>query len=142
VTSAAALREDLAALAAEEGVTIFLTTHNMSEAERLCSHVALIREGKLIAVDHPDRLRAEVGAARLEVTGSGFSPHLLERLGDRPEVSMAEVADGRLVIGIDDDAPAGPLVRLLVESGAEIDEVRRSAATLEDVFLALMGEQQ
>ena len=45
VVAATALRDDLADLVSKEGVTVFLTTHNMVEAERLCSLVAVIREG-------------------------------------------------------------------------------------------------
>jgi len=51
--AAAAVREDLARLATQEGTTVFLTTHNMAEAERLCGRVAVIRGGKLLAVGHP-----------------------------------------------------------------------------------------
>ena len=52
--SAAELRDGLADLAASEGVTVFLTTHNMAEAERLCAQVGVIRQGSLVAVGHPD----------------------------------------------------------------------------------------
>src|SRR5204862_3042213 len=55
--AAVALRNDLAGLASREGTTIFLTTHNMAEAEKLCSHVAVIRQGKLLAVGSPGELR-------------------------------------------------------------------------------------
>jgi len=57
VVSAQTVRDELAELARSEGTTIFLTTHNMTEAERLCSLVAVVREGRLMAVDHPDALR-------------------------------------------------------------------------------------
>ena len=142
VTAAADLRDDLAALAADEGVTIFLTTHNMTEAERLCSQVAVIRDGKLLAVDHPDGLRARAGAARVEVAGSGFSDGLLARLRARPEVAEAEAHDGKLNVSLAHDAPTAPLVSLLVHEGAEVEEVRRSAASLEEVFLGLMEEER
>ena len=142
VAAAAALRDDLAALAADDGVTIFLTTHNMNEAERLCSRVAVIRDGELLAVDHPDGLRARAGAARVEVVGSRFSEDALARLRERPEVSRAEARDGKLNISFAHDAPTAPLVSLLVHAGAEVEEVRRSAASLEEVFMGLMeGEQ-
>jgi len=52
--AAVALRDDLARLAAREGVTVFLTTHNLVEADKLCGQVAVIRQGKLLAVGHPD----------------------------------------------------------------------------------------
>ncbi|MBV8844173.1 MAG: AAA family ATPase [Bryobacterales bacterium] len=64
--AAAGLRKDLAALAAQQGATIFLTTHNMAEAEKLCTLVAVIREGKLLAVGNPAELRARAGQGSLE----------------------------------------------------------------------------
>jgi len=71
VMAANAVRDDLAALASQGGVTVFLTTHNMAEAERLCSQVAVIREGKLVAVGNPDKLRAQAGGPRVEIFGRG-----------------------------------------------------------------------
>jgi ABC-2 type transport system ATP-binding protein len=56
-------------LARREGVTVFLTTHNLAEAEELCSRVAVIRNGKLLAVGHPDELRAQRGGRRTEIVG-------------------------------------------------------------------------
>ena len=64
--AAAGLRKDLAALASQQGATIFLTTHNMAEAEKLCNLVAVIREGKLLAVGTPAELRARGGQESLE----------------------------------------------------------------------------
>src|SRR5512136_229432 len=93
VVAAAALREDLASLAAREGVTVFLTTHNMPEAEKLCRQVAVIRKGKLLAVGHPDELKRHAGTPRLEITGSGFGDGMLARLRSRPEVSAVELQD-------------------------------------------------
>jgi ABC-2 type transport system ATP-binding protein len=56
--AAAELREELASIVRREGVTVFLTTHNLSEAEKLCSQVAVIRSGTLLAQGSPDELRA------------------------------------------------------------------------------------
>src|SRR5579864_2894056 len=56
--AAAALRNDLASLVAREGVTVFLNTHNLTEAEKLCAQVGVIRQGKLVTVGAPDELRA------------------------------------------------------------------------------------
>lgn len=64
--AAAALRRDLASLIGREGVTVFLTTHNLTEAEKLCAQVAVIRQGKLLAVGAPDELRARMGGSSLE----------------------------------------------------------------------------
>jgi len=47
-----------------EGVTVFLTTHNLVEAEKLCHQTGVIRQGKLLAVGHPDELRSQAGGPR------------------------------------------------------------------------------
>jgi ABC-2 type transport system ATP-binding protein len=142
VPSAAAVRDDLEALAARQGVTVFLTTHNMAEAERLCSRVAVIRGGKLVAVGHPDELRAQAGGPRVEIVGRGFSPGVLSLLRKRPEVVAAERKNQHLAVDLREGAETAPLVSLMVGVGVEVDEVRRSKASLEDVFLTLMEEER
>ena len=138
--AATALRDELATLAAREGVTVFLTTHNLSEAERLCGRVAVIREGKLLAVGHPDELRA-TGAQKAEITGGGFTEEVLARLRARPEVAAAQLENGKLSIELRSHAQLAPLVSLLVTAGAQIEEVRKGKASLEEVFLTLMEEE-
>ena len=142
VQSAVEVRNDLAALAAREGVTVFLTTHNMTEAEKLCSQVAVIRDGGLVALGHPDELRARAGGPRVEVFGRGFTEDALSLLRARPEVAGAEARNGQLSIDLLQEAPTAPLVSLLVGAGAEVEEVRRGKASLEEVFLTLMGEDE
>lgn len=140
--AAVALREDLTRLAASEGVTVFLTTHNLSEAEKLCNQVGVIRQGKLLAVGRPDELRAMTGAPRLEVIGRGFSEALLATLRARPEISALSVRDDGLVLELCGEIATAPLVTLMVAAGAEIEEVRKPKATLEESFLALMEEDR
>jgi ABC-2 type transport system ATP-binding protein len=138
VPAANTVREDLASLAIREGITVFLTTHNMSEAERLCSQVAVIRQGRLVAVGNPDELRARASGPRIEISGRGFSEAALALLRARPEVVAAERQNGRLAIDIHRGTEAAPLVGLLVDMGVQVEEVRREKASLEEVFLALM----
>ncbi len=75
--AAAALRDDLASLVAREGVTVFLNTHNLTEAEKLCAQVGVIRQGKLVTVGAPDELRARTGGPQAEIVGSGFTEQML-----------------------------------------------------------------
>ncbi len=142
VVAAAALRDDLAALAAQEGVTVFLTTHNMAEAERLCSRVAVIRQGKLLAVGHPDEIRARAGGPQIEIVGRGFGEDLLNLLQARPEVAAVEERDGHLSIHLREEIDTAPLVSLLVSAGAQVEEVRKGQASLEEAFLAFMEEER
>jgi ABC-2 type transport system ATP-binding protein len=140
VPSAAAVRDDLETLAAHEGVTIFLTTHNMAEAEKLCSQVAVIREGKLVAVGHPDQLRARAGGPRVEIVGRGFSDRALQLLRARSEVASVEIRNQSLEIDLCQETDTAPLVSVLVNAGVQVEEVRRGKASLEEVFLTLMEQ--
>ena len=140
VVAATAIRDDLEILAAQEGVTVFLTTHNMAEAERLCSRVAVIREGKLVAIGHPDELRARAGGPRVEIFGRGFNERALTSLRGRPEISTVEVENGHMVIDLRAEMDVGLMVTLMVSAGVQVDEVRRGKASLEEVFLTLMEE--
>jgi ABC-2 type transport system ATP-binding protein len=142
VMSAADVREDLESLAAREGVTVFLTTHNMAEAERLCSEVAVIRQGKLVAIGNPDELRARAGGPRVEIVGRGFSDRALEVLRARPEVAAAVVENRHLEIDLREETDVAPLVSLLVGEGVQVQEVRHGKASLEEVFVTLMEEEK
>jgi ABC-2 type transport system ATP-binding protein len=139
--AAATLRNDLASLVAREGVTVFLTTHNLAEAERLCAQVAVIRQGKLLIVGSPDELRVREGGPQAEIVGRGFNEQTLSLLRERPEVAKAELHGGHLTIELRGEGKIAPLVSLIVQSGGEVEEVRRGKASLEDVFLTLMEEE-
>lgn len=135
----AGLREDLAALAAQEGVTVFLTTHNLNEAERLCAQVGVIRSGKLLAVGSPEALRARRDSGLVDIDARGLTADLLAMLRARPDVRSATADDGRLSLALVDGASVAPIVAWLVLHNVEIEEVRRARATLEDAFLDLMA---
>ena len=139
--AAAALRNDLATLVAREGVTVFLNTHNLTEAEKLCAQVGVIRQGKLLAVGNPDELRLRRGGPQAEIVGDGFNEQTLALLRAQPEVANVELQNSHLTIELRGESRIAPLVSLIVRSGGEIEEVRRGNASLEDVFLTLMEEE-
>jgi ABC-2 type transport system ATP-binding protein len=140
--AAAALRDDLLSLAGREGVTIFLTTHNLTEAEKLCAQVGVIRAGRLLAVGNPDQLRTNAGGHQAVILGRGFDEQALSSLRERPEVVAATLQDGRLVIDLKREVEIAPLIGLLVNSGAQVEEAHKGKASLEEVFLSLMEEEK
>jgi ABC-2 type transport system ATP-binding protein len=140
--AAAALHADLAGLAAREGVSVFLNTHNLAEAERLCAQVGVIRNGKLLTIGNPDELRLKRGGLEVEIVGHGYNEKTLSLLRARLEVARAELHNDRLLIDLGADARVGPLVTLIVQSGGEVEEIRRSGRSLEDLFLTLMNEDE
>ena len=137
--SASALRNDILTLALEEGVTVFLTTHNLTEAEKLCSRVGVIRKGRLIYDGSPDELRTGRGELEIEIEGSGFSETLLDRLrtSDERIKNILRKNDGIVVVTGEHDKAAS-IVKFLVNGGAEIESVRKGKESLEEAFLAIL----
>src|SRR6185503_6849805 len=131
---------ELLTLVRREGVTVFLTTHNLSEAERLCARVAVIRQGKLLAEGPPSEL-GNTNKRRIDVRGRGIDDGMLGRLTAMPGVKSAALNDGHLALEMRDGGSVPEVVRMLVEQGAQIEEVVRDKASLEDVFLTLVEEE-
>jgi ABC-2 type transport system ATP-binding protein len=140
--ASAALREDLEMLAEQEGVTIFLTTHNLAEAEKLCNQVGVITHGQLLALGSPADLRSNAAAPRLYVSGQGISSQVLESLRGNTLVSNLQQHNGQVIMDLSDMARSHEIVSQLVEAGVQIDEVRKEKADLEDVFLRLVDEEK
>jgi ABC-2 type transport system ATP-binding protein len=137
--ASAALREDLAALAAGQGVTIFLTTHNLVEAERLCDLVGVIRRGRLAALGAPSSLRPDQVSV-VRITGAGLDEVATAATRLVPGVLEASMVEGALDIRLAEGAVVAPVVALLVERGVAIDEVRRNRQSLEEAFLELVTD--
>lgn len=140
--ASSALREDLATLVAQEGVTIFLTTHNLAEAEKLCDQVGVINHGHLLAVGSPSSLRSKTSAPRLYVTGQGITSRIVEEMKGNVLVNKVQHQNGKLVMDLTDLTRSHELVTHLVGQGVQIDEVRKEKADLEDVFLQLVEEEK
>jgi ABC-2 type transport system ATP-binding protein len=122
----------------DRGVTIVLVTHAMEEAERLCDRVALIDQGRLIALDRPSALAPTAATAkRLRLApAEPFSDALLLAL---PEVSAVEHHGQELiVVGSGDLLTA--VVLALHRAGVRAEDIRTETASLEDAFLALTHE--
>jgi ABC-2 type transport system ATP-binding protein len=140
--AAARLRDDLADLVEREGVTVFLNTHNLAEAEKLCHQIGIIRQGKLLANGAPSDLRAQAGSPYLDITGKGFTSEAIQQLLTRPEVMAIDLHNNRLSVQLRKVTETAQLVSLLVGSGAQVEEVIKSQSSLEDVFLSLVNEEE
>jgi ABC-2 type transport system ATP-binding protein len=136
--AAATLHQDIASLASWEQVSVFLTTHNLAEAEKLCSKVGVINRGKLIAIGRPDELRSKAGKPRIEVVGRGFDDAMIASLRSRQGVTAVQLERDRLVIDLGDEGSTSDIVQLIVRAGGEIEEVHKEKPSLEDAFLSLV----
>jgi ABC-2 type transport system ATP-binding protein len=140
--AAVALREDIRNLASREGTTVFLTTHNLAEAEKICDQVGVIRKGQLIALGTPADLRTSTGKPTAEIYGKGFSDHTIAALRALPQVGSVAMHNDHLQVELESGAEMAPLVSLLVREGAEVEEVRKGQGSLEEAFVTLMQEEE
>ena len=140
--ASANLRDDLASLVLQEGVTIFLTTHNLAEAEKLCTQVGVINHGRLLAIGSPADLRSRTSAPRLYITGQSITSQVIDSLRSNLLVKKLQQRNGELVIDLNDLTRSYEIVTQLVGAGVQIDEVRKEKADLEDVFLQLVEEEK
>ena len=140
--AAVALRQDIQNLARQEGTTIFLTTHNLAEAEKICDLVGVIRKGQLLALAAPSELRGGTIGTTVRVTGGGFSQPVLDKLRTLPHVRSAAIVGDQLQVELEPGGAVPPLVAVLVQEGAEIEEVHKGSGSLEDAFVTLMQENE
>jgi len=139
--ASSAFREDLLNLVQHTGVTVFLTTHNLTEAEKLCQQVGVIKNGKLLMVGSPDELKLQKGSAVTEIVGSGFSDGLISSINQLRGVESVALQDHHLRITFIEGTDSSFLIPFLVQQGVVIDEVRKGKASLEDVFLTMMEDE-
>jgi ABC-2 type transport system ATP-binding protein len=123
-----------------EGRTIFLTTHNLPEADELCDLIAVFR-GRLLRLDTPANLRAGLFGHGTLLRLAGDPADWAPLARGLPFVRDAVMVDGALSVGLDDpDAQNPALVAALVAAGAQIRYVEPRTHSLEDVYLELIGE--
>ena len=138
--AAAALRADIMALAADQGVTILLTTHDLAHVEKACSEVAVIKGGRVIASGALDTLRGGNGEIEVEIAGAGIDSALLAALERDGVIASATVADARVRVRVTSERRARLGVELTAR-GVLLEELHTVRSTLEETFLSLIADE-
>ncbi|MBD3171745.1 ATP-binding cassette domain-containing protein [Candidatus Bathyarchaeota archaeon] len=125
----------------EEGLTVFLTTHNLKEANQMCDRIAVINRGKIAAIDTPERLKGAMQRSQsIEISFENHSD--TPTLEELPEVIDTEKRGDklRLVTSNPKETLRG-LCKLIEENSLDILSLNTRGASLEDVFLDLTGKE-
>jgi ABC-2 type transport system ATP-binding protein len=140
VASARQLRQFIADLN-RAGTTVFLTTHYIEEAERLCGCIAFIVSGRIVRIDTVERLVQPIkGKHAVQFACANMPGGLQDELpGPFPGLEFRIVGQGLIRVESDEPVRVGPLVRFLEDRGAEVSEARRMRPSLEDVFMQVTG---
>jgi len=126
----------------QERRTIFLCTHNLYEAERLCDRVAIVNS-KLIAVGSPSELERKFGPSRTEIQLERVSKRIVYAVKRVKHVDEVEVDGNRLLIDSKDPEVINPvIVETIVKLGGKVLYVTRSANALEETYLKLVKESE
>ncbi len=123
-----------------KGRTIFLCTHNLDEADRLCDRVAVFKT-HLRVLDAPSSLRQQVYGRQIAFHLAGSADAFLPIVQPLPYIKEAKLSDNKLILSLDDPETHNPdIIRALVAAGAAIQFVGELRYSLEDVYLQLMKE--
>lgn len=124
-----------------QGRTIFMCTHNLDEADRLCDRVAVFRK-RLRVVDAPSGLRRQIYGRQIVFHLAHQASPYASAFQSLPYLKKVEVVDNKLVVALEEPEEHNPtLIRILVEAGADIQFVGELRHSLEDIYLQLVNEE-
>ena len=127
----------------KEGRTIFMTTHNLDEAEKLCDRVGIFKQS-LLALDSPADLRQKMFGRKVVFHMAGVNPQWAALVGALENVSNVEQLENKLVVAMKEPEKTNPIItRLLVDQGADIQFIGEVRQSLEQIYLEMLhGESE
>ncbi len=138
---AAKLVREFVAELSTAGRTIFICTHNLDEADRLCDRIAVFKS-RLRVLDTPAGLRKDLYGRKVVFHLAGAADPFLPVISAMPFLKEPEAVDNKLVMGMEDPEAHNPdIVRALVAAGADIQFVGELRHSLEDVYLQIVREE-
>ncbi|GFJ80571.1 hypothetical protein Phou_047510 [Phytohabitans houttuyneae] len=123
-----------------EGVTVFITTHYLEEADALCDRLAIMDNGEIVAEGTPDELKRDVAGDVVTVGLNGSTPEAAQLLDGEAYVNKLETVDHGLRLYVDEGATAIPqILRKIDAAGLHLGTIELHRPSLDDVFLEKTG---
>jgi ABC-2 type transport system ATP-binding protein len=124
----------------EEGITVFLSSHLLSEIEGLCTRFAIVREGRLVAEGDRAQLEGRLGNSRrlrLEVSDAERASDLAGAVG-----GIGRVRREKGAIEVDPETDAAALLRILISDNVQVYSMQRLSPSLEEIFFGLTEHRE
>jgi ABC-2 type transport system ATP-binding protein len=123
----------------KQGKTIFLNTHNLDEAQRICDRIAILKT-RLLTVGTPEQLRESLSGPKTEIRLAEVTEALVSALKELIP-NKIEVSGDKLIIDVADPDKENPgIITAIASAGGQVREVTQLVATLEDVYLQIVKE--
>lgn len=126
----------------EFGMSLFLSTHYMEEADKLCDRVAIINNGTIQAMDSPQKMKSEMGSDVITMSIDESLVKYLTNLEKIPQVTNINHTANKLVIFASNGADAMPkILEIFSHAGIKINSITMTQPTLDDVFISYTGRE-
>ena len=141
IQSRSALWDEVAHLSRDEGMTVFLTTQYLEEADQLADHLGIIDHGKIVAAGTPEKLKAEVGRPTVEVvpTDHAERDRAVELLRPFGELVPGTPQGAAVRLEADGGEELANIIRAFDQAGVKVANLELHEASLNDVFLTKTG---
>ena len=137
------VRQIILDLAHKEGKTIFLSSHNLDEVQRICNRIALIDRGEIKLYGELDELQRKMGKGEVVVeTTEAIAEPILAELQNLPEVNIQNRKDRTLILSMGGGSNVSDIVNFLTQRGVGIEQVKRREASLEEIYTTILREAE
>lgn len=136
------VRDLIVHLAGDESMTVFLSSHNLDEVQRICSRVAILHRGRIMALDSIEHLRQTRGVTDVRITllDRNQVDEALSVVSKMPGISEFNQTETGLSITLSGSS-ASPVISNLCNAGIHIEEVVKGRRSLEDIYIDIMREE-
>jgi len=133
------VRDLMLRLVRERGKTVFLNSHDLDEVQRICSKIAILKEGKIITIDSIENLEDELGETIIEINllYEEEAQKVLEILNSLSYVSEYEIEGLKITVNCGNNT-ASMILRTLMNKGIEVEELKKAHKSLEDIYLSIV----
>ncbi len=126
---------------ADDGLTIFFTTHILEEAEYLCDNIAIINKGKIVAVDTPEDLKNKFGRQKTIKIHTNLQKNIESLLVGIPDCKIEQDADTTIIVNSDkSEQVLQHILQILASNGITVEDLSVVPTSLEEIFLSVVRD--